>query len=200
VRPLVPIKPLVDDDTSTGLLASLLRYKVQLMVAAVVAFAGAATLIENEKRRQRPALPALATATRAASPGPAAAESTTLPEPFSGLGRRVGPVPESAKVVLSAPPPQAPPPQAPPPLVPAPVAPPQPAAFTDHEVAAAIPARTMRATTANASATAAVREPRARPAAIETAPELAPSGEDTSCDPPYLVDAAGIRRVKARCL
>jgi serine/threonine protein kinase len=195
-RLLVPIEPLVDDDASSSLLASLVRYKVQLLVAAVVTFAVTASLIENQKRRQRPALPALATATRAASPSPPAAESTTLPEPFSGLGRRVGPVPESAKVVLSAPPVPAPLPP-----VRAPVAPPQRAAFTDHERAAATPASTTTATTANASAPAGVREPPARPAAIETAPERAPSGEeDASCDPPYVVDAAGIRRVKARCL
>jgi eukaryotic-like serine/threonine-protein kinase len=204
-RPLARREPLVDDDASGGLLRSLVRYKVQLLVAAVVAFAAAAALIESQKRRQRPALPAVATATGAARPSPAAPESTALPEPFSGLGRRVGLVPDSAKVVLSAPPSPAPPSPAPPSPAPAPVvpptAPPQLAASVDDATAAAaVPASTKTATTANASASAAVRGPPARPAAIEITPERAPSGEDTSCDPPYLVDAAGIRRVKARCL
>lgn len=208
-RPLVSsIKPLIDDDAGSGLLAHLVRYKVQLLVAAVVAFAVAATLIENQKRRQRDAHPALATATSttsAASTSPAAAEITTPPEPFSGLGRRVGPVPESAKVVLAAPVPAVPSPEVPPaavslPLMPRPAAPPRPALISEDEIPVAVPASTKTATTANASASAEVRGPPARPAALETTPEGARAGEDPSCDPPYFVDAAGIRRVKARCL
>jgi serine/threonine-protein kinase len=168
-RPEASIRPLLEqseapDGAALGLLGNLMRYKLQIVLAAIVAFAAGVALIERQKARLvRPAAPVVVAVT------PIESEPS---EPFSGLGRRVGPVPEHAKAALSEP------------------------------VAAAPPAVEVApvSTAVQATVTPTLTRAPLRPAAAKPSAERVETTGGAECDPPWFVDATGIRRVKPRCL
>jgi hypothetical protein len=180
---------------SLGLFDGLMRYKGVLVLAALGAFAAGAALLERHKPRlERPLASSVAPSPARGAPSLEApsleAPSLEAPpleavrESFSGLGRRVGPVPESAKATRSAPA-AAVPPLA---LTLAPVVAP---------VAAAVPASAPAAAPASSIVT---RTAPLRPAPAKASVERAGSAADAACEPPWFVDSRGIRRVKPRCL
>jgi serine/threonine protein kinase len=174
-------------------LRALLRYKLQLVAAACVTFATAVVLLQwrAKPRIERPLPPAPGSAATA-SPAATLPERAAPAEPFSGLGRRVGssaiaPVPSEPTPVVEAKPA---PPSA---LVDAPLGAANPtlAGNTELEPATPPPRDSARDKPTQAPARTTVR--------ASTTSEPTPAAAK-SCEPPWYLDKAGIRRVKPQCL